>query len=74
MKSRKRNVYNSNPTADYWNSFRIQRNKCGEIVRDARKNYYRKLDVSRQQSILENRETKFFRESNQGKYNFVSRR
>lgn len=47
MRSRKRNVYNSNPTADYWNSFRIQRNKCAKIVRDARKNYYRKLDVSK---------------------------
>ncbi|XP_057302848.1 uncharacterized protein LOC130637010 [Hydractinia symbiolongicarpus] len=47
IRSRKRNVYNSNPTAENWNSFRIQRNKCAKIVRDARKIYYRKLDVSK---------------------------
>lgn len=37
MQTRKRNLFNLNPTAENGNSFQIQRNTCVKIVRDAKK-------------------------------------
>ena len=45
MRSRKRNLYYKDPTAENWNSFRIQRNKCTRLVRDAKRKYYGSLDL-----------------------------
>lgn len=47
LRSRRKNEYNRNPTTDSWNAYRIQRNKCTRIIRDAKKNFYRRLDIKK---------------------------
>ena len=44
-RSRKRNIYNRDPTSENWNSYRIHRNKCTRLIRDAKKYYYQTLDL-----------------------------
>ena len=45
QRSRKRNVFNRDPTAHNWNSYRIQRNKCTRMIRDAKKAFYGKINL-----------------------------
>ena len=40
-----RNRYNSNRTLENWNAFKRQRNKCVKILRQAKINYYKNLDM-----------------------------
>ena len=45
IRSRKRNIYNKDPTAYHWNQYRIQRNKCLSLIRKAKKDYYHSLSM-----------------------------
>ena len=45
LRSRLRNKYNEDRTAENWNRFRKQRNSCVEIFRKEKRNYYNNLDI-----------------------------
>ena len=45
FRSRKRNLFHKDPTTDNWNKFRIQRNKCTRLIRDAKRKYYQSLNL-----------------------------
>ena len=46
LRSRLRNRHNKSRTAENWNSFRKQRNRCVKFFRQAKKDYYSKLDIN----------------------------
>ena len=46
LRSRLRNKYNEDRTAENWNKFRKQRNSCVKLVRKEKRNYYNNLDIS----------------------------
>ena len=46
IRSRKRNLYNKDPTSENWITYRIQRNKCTRMIRDARRSFYSSLDLT----------------------------
>ena len=46
IRSRKRNIFNANPSSETWNCYRIQRNKCTRLIRDAKRNYYNSLNMN----------------------------
>ena len=45
FRSRKRNIYQKDPTSKNWNEFRIQRNKCTRMIRDAKRMFYSSLSI-----------------------------
>ena len=45
LRSQRRNTYNKNPASKNWYEFRIQRNKCTRMIRDAKKSFYSSLDL-----------------------------
>ena len=47
LRSQKKNIFDKFPTAHNWNSYRIQRNKCVRIIRQAKKEYFKNLDVKK---------------------------
>ena len=46
LRSRLRNKHNKSRTAENWNNFRKQRNRCVKLFRQAKKDYYSKLDIN----------------------------
>ena len=46
LRSRLRNKYNEERTAENWNNFRKQRNSCVKLFRKEKRNYYNSLDIS----------------------------
>ena len=46
LRSRKKNIYIKDPTTENWNKFRLQRNKCTRIIRDAKRNFYSTIDLN----------------------------
>ena len=46
LRSRLRNKYNEDRTAENWNRFRKQRNSCVKLFRKEKRNYYNNLDIS----------------------------
>ena len=46
LRSRLRNKYNEDRTAENWNKFRKQRNSCVKLFRKEKRNYYNNLDIS----------------------------
>ena len=46
LRSRLRNKYNEDRTAENWNNFRKQRNSCVKLFRKEKRNYYNNLDIS----------------------------
>ena len=46
QRTRLKNKYNNNRTADNWEAFRRQRNLCVKISRKAKRDFYNQLDVS----------------------------
>ena len=46
LRSRLRNKYNEDQTAENWNKFRKQRNSCVKLFRKEKRNYYNNLDIS----------------------------
>ena len=46
LRSRLRNKFNENRTAENWNKFRKQRNSCVKLFRKEKRNYYNNLDIS----------------------------
>ena len=45
LRSRRRNQYNEDPSAATWNTYRIQRNKCTKLVREAKRSFYSSLNL-----------------------------
>ena len=46
LRSRLRNKFNEDRTAENWNNFREQRNSCVKLFRKEKRNYYNSLDIS----------------------------
>ena len=46
LRSRLRNKYNEERTAENWNNFRKQRNSCVKLFRKEKRNYYNSLAIS----------------------------
>ena len=46
LRSKRRNEYNEDRTAENWNSFRKQRNPCVKSFQKVERNYYNNLDIS----------------------------
>ena len=46
LRSRLRNKFNEDRTAENWNNFRKQRNSCIKLFRKEKRNYYNSLDIS----------------------------
>ena len=46
LRSRIRNKYNEDRTAENWKNFRKQRNSCVKLFRIEKRNYYNNLDIS----------------------------
>ena len=46
LRSRLRNKYNEDRTAENWNKLRKQRNSCVKLFRKEKRNYYNNLDIS----------------------------
>ena len=46
LRSRLRNKHNKSRTAENWNNYRKQRNRCVKLFRQAKKDYYGKLDIN----------------------------
>ena len=46
LRSRLRDKYNEDRTAENWNKFRKQRNSCVMLFRKEKRNYYNSLDIS----------------------------
>ena len=46
LRSRLRNKHNKSRTAENWNNYRKQRNRCVKLFRQAKKDYYSKLDIN----------------------------
>ena len=47
LRSRRKNVFQRDPTAENWNKYRLQRNKCTRMVRDAKRTFYATLDLKK---------------------------
>lgn len=45
IRSRRRNCYNTDPSAYNWNQYKIQRNKCLSLVRKAKQNYFSQINM-----------------------------
>ena len=46
LRSRLRNKYNEDRTAENWNNFRKQRNSCVKLFQKEKRTYYNNLDIS----------------------------
>ena len=46
LRTRLKNRYNKNKTADNWDAFRRQRNFCVKLSRKTKRDFYNQLDIS----------------------------
>ena len=46
LRTRLKNKYNKNKTAENWDAFRRQRNLCVKMTRKAKRNFYNQIDIS----------------------------
>ena len=46
LRSRLKNKHNNSRTVENWNNFRKQRNRCVKLFRQAKRDYYNKLDIN----------------------------
>ena len=46
LRSRLKNRYNKSPTVERWEAFRKQRNLCVKLFTTAKRNFYKKLNIS----------------------------